>query len=99
MKTNKKGTLHCLCGKIASGRIDGKHLTGAPVKEEAGISSKNTKLIKNPKIEELDIRKFSNRYKTNAIDYALSNNIPVEYFLNEVLPNNIELRKQLKRQR
>ena len=69
------------------------------VKEEAGISSKNTEHIKNPKIEELDIRKFSNRYKTNAIDYALSNNIPVEYFLNEVLPNNIELRKQLKRQR
>ena len=82
-----------------TGRIDGKHLTGAPVKEEAGISSKNTKHIKNPKIEELNIRKFSDRYKTNAIDYALSNSIPVEYFLNEVLPNNIELRKQLKRQR
>ena len=82
-----------------TGRIDGKYLTGAPVKEEAGINSNKVKHIKNPKIEELDIRNFSDRYKTNAVGYALNNNIPVEYFLNEVLPNNIELRKQLKRQR
>jgi hypothetical protein len=81
---------------VLTGKINGQYLTGAPVKEEAGIKNYNAAYIKNPKIEELPIRQFADKYKTNAINYAISNNIPIEHFLNNILPNNKDLRKQLR---
>ena len=83
---------------VLTGRIDGKFLTGAPVKEEAGIKSTNIEHIKNPKITELPVSQFSDTYKTQAIQHAITNNLPIDKFLNEDLPNaDKEFRRQFRR--